>query len=314
MALNPFEQLEFFVSEPKRAFGEVLGMILRERFGPAAECRPGADGDVRLRETLSEGGVRTTVYHPRYYIKRWRNSQRQQVREAFQATAAAEGAALARWVLCVPTELAKEDLRWFTQWRAPLPVEVDVLDGNGLVQLLEEPCGRQAVERIRAWGVMVSGPESARVRGMLKVAPADPKSGLTHYLYVSVRNTGGHLARDLRVEVAHTKTNHLTFRQDERDWRDEGSPELGSRLYRACQPLTAGEERLLLVIPIGLGTPLPVQIRLKVSVRETLGVEQHLCVDARSLASGNRLDFIAGPGRELVPVGPLPVREAPVAA
>ena len=40
LPLSPFEQLEFFVPEPRRAFGQIVETLLQGRFGPNA-VRPG---------------------------------------------------------------------------------------------------------------------------------------------------------------------------------------------------------------------------------------------------------------------------------
>jgi hypothetical protein len=46
--MNPFEQLEFFVLEPRRAFGEIVEMILRDRFDPGVRGPCEADGPIEV--------------------------------------------------------------------------------------------------------------------------------------------------------------------------------------------------------------------------------------------------------------------------
>src|SRR5205823_193631 len=117
------------------------------------------------------------------------------------------------------------------------------LDGNDLLKMLEAPAGRRAVEKMRLWGVTVPGAESACIHGCLRVRAADPKSGLSHYLYVSLYNSGIYPAKALRVEFAHSPTRYFSLRQDEREWSDESKGRSNPRFLRGCRPLLPKEDR-----------------------------------------------------------------------
>jgi hypothetical protein len=301
MILNPFEQLEFFVPEPRQAFNEVVESILRGQFGAGVLQSVSKEGRIQVLEPSSGLSKRVTFYEAKYFVRRWESYQRRQVREALQR-ALREDQAVCRWTLCLPTRMAAEDLRWFSDWRKQQPIEVEVLDGNDLLARLKGPSGRIALEQMQSWGVTIPATEAAQLWGRLRVSPAAPKSGLTYYLYVSVYNCGGRPAKELRVELAHSVTRCLSLQHDERHWHQEGHAQLNNpRILRACRPLLARENRLVAVIPISLETPLPVNLRFRFSAQDTITLEQHLSLDARLLAQANEFDFIAGAGPELPP-------------
>ena len=301
MTLNPFEQLEFFVPEPRQAFNEIVESLLRGQFGAGALQSFSEEGRIQVLEPspgLPSAGL--TVYQAKYFVRRWESYQRRQVREALQRALRADQA-LRRWVLCVPTRMAAEDLRWFDDWRRQQEIKVEVLDGNELLTILRSPSGHTAVERMQSWGATIPVADAPQVWGRLRVSPADPNSGLAHYLYTSVYNCGGRPAKGLRVELAHSVTRCFSLRHDERQWHDGGQTQLNPRLLRAYRPLLPKENRLVTVIPICLQTPLPVSLRLRFWTEETAMLEQHLSLDARMLAQGDEFDFLAGAGPDLPP-------------
>jgi hypothetical protein len=301
MILNPFEQLEFFVPEPRQAFNEIVESLLRGQFGAGVVQTFSEGGRIQVLEPSSgPSSKRFTLYQVKYFVRRWESYQRRQVREDLLRTLR-EDEAVRRWVLCVPTRMAAEDLRWFDDWRKQQQIKVEVLDGNELLTMLKGPGGRIALEKMQSWGVTIPVTDAPQVRGRLRVSSADPNSGLTHYLYASVYNCGARPAKDLRVELAHSVTRCLSLQHDERHWHDEGQAQLNPRMLRACRPLLPKEDRLVAVIPISLQTPLPVSLRFRFSTRETALLDQHLSLDARALAQANQFDFIAGAGPELPP-------------
>ena len=300
MILNPFEQLEFFVPEPRQAFNEVVESILQGQFGSRVLQSFGKEGRIPVLEPSSGSSQRMAFYQAKYFIRRWESYQRRQVREALQRTLREERS-VCRWTLCLPTRMAVEDLRWFNDWRKQQPIEVKVLDGNDLLAWLKNPSGRIALEQMQSWGVTIPAAETGRLWGRLRVSPAAPNSGLTYYLYASVHNGGGRPARDLRVELAHSATRCLSLHHDERQWRAEGRAQLNPRVLRAWRPLLPNENRLVTVIPISLQTPLPVTLRFRIWAQDTAMLEQHLSLDARMLAHATQFDFITGAGPEFPP-------------
>jgi hypothetical protein len=300
MILNPFEQLEFFVPEPRQAFNEVVESILRGQFGTRVLQSFSKEGRIQVLEPSSGSSKRVAIYQAKYFVRRWESYQRRQVREALQRTLREEHG-ICRWTLCLPTRMAAEDLHWFNEWRKQQPIEVEVLEGNDLLARLKGPSGRIALEQVQSWGVTVPTTETGQLWGRLRVSPAAPNSGLTHYLYASVYNGGGCPAKDLRVELTHSVTRCLSLQHDERHWHAEHRAQPNPRLLRACRPLLPKENRLVAVIPISLETPLPVTLRFRIWAQDTAMLEQHLSLDPRVLAHATQFDFITGTGPELPP-------------
>lgn len=305
MSLNPFEQLEFFVPEPKAAFNEIVESLLRGKFGAEAVSPFDVQGRLRVSGVGAGSPVAMTFYQPKYFLGRWCSFKRQQVREAFQQTLDLEGPGGSwRWALCLPAALAPEDRRWLEHWRKDHPAAVEVLAGAELLRWLQGPGGRPALERMRAWGVTVPRADSARVRGQLRVqsAASYPHSMgalLSHYLYVSLHHAGREPLAAFEVELGHSPTCCLNFRPDERDWRElplQGGRGLPAHRWRACRPLRPGEERLLIVIPIGAQTSWPLDFSLKYALSDGPVVETHLRLEPAALNATDRLDFVPDPG------------------
>ena len=143
------------------------------------------------------------LYQGNYFVRRWQSYQRRQIREALGRTLCEE-ALVRRWALCVPTRLAAVDVRWFDDWRKQQALSVEVLDGNELLALLKGPSGHAVLEQMQAWGVTTPTADAPQLGGRLRVSPADPNSGLTHYLYASVYDGGARPAQEVRVELAHS--------------------------------------------------------------------------------------------------------------
>jgi hypothetical protein len=305
MSLNPFEQLEFFMPEPKLAFNEIIESLLRGEFG--AEMVSPLDVQGRLHVGGMETGspVTLTFYQPKYFLRRWCSFKRQQIREAFQQTLNQEGPGGPWcWALCVPTTLAPEDRRWFEQWRQAQPAAIELLAGPELLRMLQGPGGRSALDRMRAWGVTVPGVDSAQVRGQLRVQPAasyhHPMGALvSHYLYVSLYHAGHEPLTAFEVELGHSPTFCLSLWPDERDWREQrpqGGRGLPAHRWRACRPLSPGEERLLVVIPVGVQTPWPLDFSLKHASADGPVFEAHLRLEPTALNVTGCFDFVPGPG------------------
>jgi len=300
MILNPFEQLEFFVPEPRQAFNALVESILRGQFGTGVLHSFSKEGRIQVLEPSTGSSKRVAVYQAKYFVGRWESYQRRQVREALQR-ALRDDQAVSRWTLCLPARMAAEDLRWFNDWRKQQPIEVEVVDGNDLLAKLKGPGGRMALEQVQSWGVTIPVTETVQLWGRLRVSPAAPNSGLTYYLYASVYHGGGRPAKDLRVELNHSATRCLSLRHDESQWRAGGRAQPSPRTLRACRPLLPEENRLVMVIPISPQTPLPVTLHFRIWAQDTPLLEQHLSLEARVLAQTSQFDFITGTGPELPP-------------
>jgi hypothetical protein len=73
VALNPFKQLEFFVPEPKRAFGEIVELILRGGFAAGVRRVGPAEGRLEVVEPPSASrGQQVSLYQAKYFVGRWK--------------------------------------------------------------------------------------------------------------------------------------------------------------------------------------------------------------------------------------------------
>jgi restriction endonuclease Mrr len=99
----------------------------------------GIDG---LKGSLAQGSE-LVIYQGKYFPKPWGDSQKKQIRESFAAVR--KGLRLKEWFLCTPSRATKEDQRWFDTWRkkqAPTPIEL--IDGDKLISMLNQPCASRA--------------------------------------------------------------------------------------------------------------------------------------------------------------------------
>jgi len=111
MALNPFEQLELFLSEPRMAFEDLATMLLHDH----------GKTDGRVSLFLGDGGIdaykgefskdgQLTVYQSKYFTKVWTDSQKQKIRESFERASHSNDFTLAEWFLCIPVRPTRQDL------------------------------------------------------------------------------------------------------------------------------------------------------------------------------------------------------------
>jgi hypothetical protein len=127
MALNPFEQLESFVSEPRKAFEDLATMLLQDcgkAVGRVAIYLGDGGVDAYTGDFSRSGQLR--VYQTKYFTRPWSGSQKQQIRTSFETAANSQDFNLKEWVLCVPVRVTRQDLKWFDGWKA----EQSVIEGN----------------------------------------------------------------------------------------------------------------------------------------------------------------------------------------
>src|SRR3981081_1259635 len=145
MALNPFEQLELLVSEPRQAFEDLSLMLLQDS----------GKIDGRVAIFFGDGGVdgytgdfsksgQLTVYQSKHFTKPWSESQKRKIRESFERAASSEEFNLKEWFLCVPVRFTRQDLAWFDEWKATQSVPIDIIDGDELTQMLENAYGARS--------------------------------------------------------------------------------------------------------------------------------------------------------------------------
>ena len=64
MTLNPFEQLEFFVPDPKRAFTEIIEILLQDKFITGLVQTDPAGGGVHLTDLGAGSPEGAALYQP----------------------------------------------------------------------------------------------------------------------------------------------------------------------------------------------------------------------------------------------------------
>jgi hypothetical protein len=301
MAFNAFEQLVWVVTEPRQAFEDVVAEILissgraRRRINSS-----GGDGgvDVCFGPFGKDGAV--GVYQAKYFPKsRWTDSQKHQIRESYKTARRCPEFNLSSWYLCVPSRPAKEDVRWFDEWAQPLDVPATLVDGDDLVQFLNEPSSGQARKMLRDWGIVGIENDGAIMDAALQVdVVTEAKSGLTHVFKVLLRNSGGHSADELRISINHSETVCVPWQADTRYWVDNGHGTLNPRSLAARESIHPGEDVLAIEIPIVQTTPFPLAVIVKSRIRDGEPRTQHLIVEeAAGLRAGEVRPF--GPGAGL---------------
>jgi hypothetical protein len=110
MALNPFEQLEDFVSEPRQTFEDLVTMLLEDLGLIDRRIRVfrGDEGVDAYRGSFAEG-EQVTVYQSKYFTKPWEETQKKQIRASFKT--ANSGCHLKEWFLCIPVRPTIGDVR-----------------------------------------------------------------------------------------------------------------------------------------------------------------------------------------------------------
>lgn len=207
MALNPFEQLELFVSEPRQAFEDLVGMLLAD----AGRI------DRRLRIFCGDGGIDgyqgeftkgrgLTVYQSKYFTKPWGDSQKQQIRDSFRRAAESTEFNLEQWLLCIPVRLTLKDVRWFDEWRSKQSVPIELVEGDELTQLLQGDSGARTRQCFRDWGVFSVRDGFPVIQARVRCIELDSRTGQTFRLVVSIENRGDRTAEDVRVLLRHSPT------------------------------------------------------------------------------------------------------------
>src|SRR6516225_2961447 len=154
MALNPFEQLQHLVPEPRAAFEEIVAILLKDHGksdGQVRVCLGDAGVDAYQGSFGEQGEL--IVYQSKYFPGQWKDPQKQQIRESFRTASESSLFKLKEWYLCVPARPTKEDLRWFDNWSRQKSVKIDLIDGDDLTKMLQAPEDARAREELRKWGV-----------------------------------------------------------------------------------------------------------------------------------------------------------------
>jgi hypothetical protein len=266
MARNPFEQLQDVVVEPRQAFEDSVGLILKCLFPDARRVRVfRGDGGVDVfTGTLGDGG-KADVYQAKYFTTVWGDPQKQQIRDSYDTARRSKDYQLNRWILCVPTRLTKEDLRWFDEWRDKQDRKIELIDGDDLTGHLASGIGAGARSKLRAWGVIGIQAGGPALNAAVVVRPANESSGLTAVLILKVENSGDLSARNIKATIRHTETGCVLYREQP-DWENlakDGS--LNPRTLRFCESLNPGDHSIIMGIPLCERSEMPFTIRLKLT-------------------------------------------------
>src|SRR5271166_3775561 len=255
--LNPFEQLELFLAEPRTAFEELATMLLRD-------C---GKTDGRVSIFLGDGGIdaykgefskngQLTVYQSKYFTKVWTDSQKQKIRESFERASGSNDFTLAEWFLCIPVRPTRQDLRWFDKWREKKSVPIDLIDGDDLTKMLaDEKRGSRTRQQLRDWGVFTVRDGYPVIQARVRCRKPDPRTRQTFRLLVSIENRGDRTADDIRVKVWHSDTHGSVSVSDSAFWNDDGTGSLNPRQLQAKRNLHPGESVDTLLISL---VPAPV--------------------------------------------------------
>ena len=125
-------------------FEKLLDDLLRQE-NPNKEVHivrasPGDEGiDVYVSQ---KDGI--DVYQCKFFMRALEDSQWQKIKKSFDAAMKPKGVTILRWILCMPREMHKEDLKkWdnFKKKHASSGIEIRLVDGNEIVARMQE-CDR----------------------------------------------------------------------------------------------------------------------------------------------------------------------------
>lgn len=296
MALNPFEQIRLFLSEPRTAFEDIVGTLLEDagEIDGRIKVHLGDGGIDAYKGSFGEGGE-LIVYQSKYFADQWKDPQKQQIRDSFRTASESRLFNLKAWYLCVPTRPTKEDVRWFDDWKAKQPIKkIELIDGDDLTRMFEMPNGARARQKLRNWGVSTVREGCAVLEFSVVCVARDPRTQLTFNLVVWLTNKGDRTAEGLKVRVEHSSTNCVVFPSDSSLWEDRGNGVPNPRTVWAKTNLNPGEPIQVLQLPLRAETPFPFWIKASASLRDMSPTEQSIVLQHDQLANGTT--FVLKPG------------------
>ena len=85
MALNPFEQLRLLAPEPRAAFEEIVGILLKGHGKSDGQVKVyfGDAGVDAYKGSFGQEGE-LIVYQSKYFPDQWQESQKKQIRDSFR--------------------------------------------------------------------------------------------------------------------------------------------------------------------------------------------------------------------------------------
>ena len=271
MARNPFEQLQDVVVEPRQAFEEIVTLILKCLHSNSRRVRihRGDGGIDAFTGTLGAGGE-ADVYQVKYFPALWGDSQKQQIRDAYQTAHSSEDYQLNRWTLCVPLRLSKEDLRWFDEWRKKQDRPIELMDGDDLTGHLADDICTRARAKLKEWGVIglrVGGPKFNATAFIHR--ENYETTGLTEVVILRIDNRGDRSARGIKATITYGDTRCVAER-DREDWPPvSGDGHLNPRALRYRHTLNPGDHSVIMGIPLCERSTMPFIISIKVTADDS---------------------------------------------
>ena len=274
MALNPFEQLQQVVTEPRQSFEDIVATILR--------CT--IPGSRRVRVYRGDGGVdvfngtygaegEVDVYQIKYFSAQWEESQKRQIKDSYNTARNNLDYRLKTWFLCVPTRLTKNDIRWFDEWRKDK--EIELRDGDDLTELLNQEECKQARQQLREWGVGGLQQAGARFSGSAVIRRSDPaRTGLTFEVVVQITNEGDRTARGIRVSIEHSETNCVAGGKNAEQWEQAANDGTLNPRRLSCRiELHPQEKSAIMLINICERTEFPLSIKITIWSEDASPIE-----------------------------------------
>ncbi len=270
MARSPFEQLQDVIVEPRQAFEDIVALILKCIYPDSRRVRfyRGDGGIDVFTGTLGSGGA-ADVYEAKYFPTRWSSSQKQQIRDAYKTAKDCTDYQLANRVLCVPTRLAKEDLRWFDEWRKKENSAIDLLDGDDLAQYLTNERCATVRRRLRDWGVLglQTGAAVFSATALIHKQKSVP-GGLTAIIVLQLRNDGDRTGRGITTKITHAETGCLSY-EAYPDWEQSPSNlRLNPRVLRYRDGLNSAETTPVMQIPLCERSVIPFAISMTMTAED----------------------------------------------
>lgn len=293
MARNPFEQLQDAVVEPRQAFEDIVTLILRCLYPDSRRVRiyRGDGGIDAFTGTLGDGGE-ANVYQVKYFPTPWGDSQKQQIRDAYQTARNSGDYNLKQWTLCVPIRLPKEDIRWFDEWRKKQDRTIELMDGDELTGHLANDLCAQARSKLREWGVIGihGGGPQFNATAFIRRENYE-KSGLTGVVILRLENEGDLSARGIKATVTHAETGCVAYGEHE-EWQQASSDGcLNPRVLRYRHTLNPGDHAVIMGIPLCKQSAMPFAISIKLTADDCRPASLHCQITAEQLALAEPVPF-----------------------
>jgi hypothetical protein len=290
MARNPFEQLQDVVVEPRQAFEDVAATILRSTVPHSRRVRVhfGDAGVDVFGGTFGEEGE-ADVYQIKYFTTQWGDSQKRQIRDAYETARDHSAYTLAAWTLCVPVRLTAKDWQWFENWRAKRNDIKLPLDGDELAERLQKVECSAARQLLRSWGVHGISSAEPRLTLFAEVRKEQTRiSGLTFSLILHLRNDGDKTAKGLTAVVQHSDTGCLVGCPST-EWYQQSGPNPWRLRYG--HGLNHGDCAPIMGIPTCPTTEFPLTLKVSLSAEDAIAQKLSCTVLQEQLAEGRILQF-----------------------